>query len=418
MFIAATQLIRELRSLPRAYWVLCAGTFVNRFGTFVYPFLTLYLSRRGLGPGSIGLVLAGYGAGGLAATLAGGWFADRFGRRNAIVCGTFAQAACTLSLAASGDPLILAVLTALAGFAGGFYYPAANALVADLIPAEERLTAYAGLRQAANAGFAFGVAVGGFLMSAGTFWLFAGDALTTAAYGVLALAALPHGLRQNRREARWSEAWAKIRGDRAFRALFVAQLAVAFVFSQFASTYALEVTRRDLRLEVAGAELSPTQVYGLLIGLNGLLILALELPLTRLTRTWQVRRVMAAGYACIGAGFAVNILHGGTGLLAVGMGIFTLGEMLAMPMLSAWISHLAPENMRGRYMGAVAMAWTAGNILGPNIGLRVLVVSPAALWGSCAALGLGAAATILVLGREKPQASPWIAKRKPELAVR
>lgn len=413
MTAQSPSLFHELRTLPRAFWVLCLGTFINRLGTFVYPFLTLYLNRIGLPPGHIGTVLAGYGLGSLASTLAGGWCADRFGRRVSIVAGTFAQALCVMALAFTRDTVLLALLTTLAGFSGGFYHPAASALVADLVGPARRLTAFALLRQAANAGFAFGVATGGFLINHGPFWLFAGDALTTAIFGLLALLALPPGIRKTSREARWSEALAKLRSDSGFWALFAAQLAAAFVFAQFASTYALEIARRRIHLAFAGFVLSPEQVYGLLIGWNGILIIACELPITRVTRILNARRVMAAGYGLIGAGFALNIFDHGILTLGAGITLFTVGEMLVMPMVSVWISHLAPENMRGRYMGALATAWAGGNILGPQIGLTIFAVSPAALWTACAAFGLISATMITFLGREK---RPQESAPRPQLA--
>lgn len=396
-------LFHELRVLPRAFWALCLGTFINRFGTFVYPFLTLYLSRKGFGPEQIGLILAGYGVGSLASMLAGGWFADRFGRRESIVLGTFAQAASLMALYFTTDILGLAALTALAGFSMGFYLPAASALVADLVPPSGRLTAFAVLRQMANAGFAFGVASGGFLINHGPFWLFAGNALATATYGVLAFIALPRGKAMAQAEARWSEALTLLRRDRAFVTLFAAQFAIALIFAQFASTYALEVTRRDLQVTAGGLAFTPAQLYGLLMGWNGVMIILLELPITRVTRTLLVRRVMATGYLLIGLGFALNVVQGGIVPLAAGMTLFTLGEMLVMPMVSVWISHLAPENMRGRYMGALSAAWALGNILGPNIGLRVFAIHPAALWAGCAILGVIAALVITVLGRAREQ---------------
>src|SRR5262245_52956880 len=92
MTMSSNSLTADLRALPRAFWVLVVGTFVNRFGSFVYPFLTIFLGGRGLSLWEIGAVLAGYGAGGLVASLCGGWFADRFGRRNTIVAGTWANA--------------------------------------------------------------------------------------------------------------------------------------------------------------------------------------------------------------------------------------------------------------------------------------------------------------------------------------
>ena len=168
-------LATELRALPRAFWVLFAGTFINRFGSFVYPFLTVLLHRRGFGYGEIAMAVSAFGLGGLLASLAGGWFADRFGRRNSIVLGTFANAGFVFAIYWAHTIPTIVVLTTLAGFTGGFFHPASSALVADLVPAHLQLRAYAALRLAANAGFAFGTATGGFLVSHSTFWLFAGD---------------------------------------------------------------------------------------------------------------------------------------------------------------------------------------------------------------------------------------------------
>jgi MFS family permease len=381
-------LYSDLRSLPRSFWVLVVGTFINRFGSFVYPFLTIFLTKRGLSLGEIGAVIAGYGGGGLLASLAGGWFADRFGRRNTIVAGTLANAVCVFALYYAHTLPELVLLTLCAGVSGGFYHPASNALVADLIPENLRLAAYAVLRQSANAGFAFGTAAGGFLVSHSTFWLFAGDAITTASFGVLALVLLPHGLRYTSTQSRWGEAIARLRRDSRFWAVYAAQFLCALVFSQFASSYALEVARRGLHI----GSLLPEQIYGTLIGWNGFMVLLVELPLTRLTQRYNARRVMCLGYALIGIGFAMNAWSG-SGLLGlfIGMTIFTLGETLALPMVSTWVAHLAPVPMRGRYIGALATSWAGASMIGPWIGLQAFGFSPPALWLGCAGLGVTAA---------------------------
>ncbi|MES1166684.1 MAG: MFS transporter [Pseudomonadota bacterium] len=382
----------DLRSLPRAYWVLVAGTFVNRFGSFVYPFLTLFLTGRNFSRIKIGAVVAGYGGGAVIAGLAGGWFADRFGRRHTIVAGTLANAGCVFALYFATSTPALAVLTLLAGLSSGFYQPASSALVADLVPAETRLPAYAVLRLAANAGFAFGTATGGFLVSHSTFWLFAGDGLTTATFGVIALLLLPHGQRTAHREARWSEALVHIRGNRRFLALYAAQLLTSLVFAQSVSSYALEVTGRNLHAWA----LEPAQIYGLLIGWNGTMIVMFELLLTRVTRRYNPGRVMGLGCALIGLGFASNAVSAGFPGLFAGMTLFTLGEMLSIPMINTWVSHVAPANMRGRYMGALGSAWSTANMVGPALGLMVFGYSPEVLWLGCGLLGL-AGASILVL---------------------
>jgi MFS family permease len=369
---------------------------VNRFGSFVYPFLTLFLTGRDFSRGQIGLIMAGYGGGSLLAGLGGGWFADRFGRRWTIVAGTLANAAAIFSLYFALSPTALVALTLLAGLSNGFYHPAASALVADLVPAELRLTAFAALRQAANAGFAFGTAAGGFLVAHSKFWLFAGDALTTAVFGLIALLLLPTGHRVAHQEARWSVALAHIRHDSRFRALYLAHFLAAWVVVQSVSSYALEITGRRLHV----GPLLPSQIYGLLIGWNGVMIVLFELLLTRVTRRHDARRVMALGCVCTGAGFALNAVGGGLPILFAGMTVFTVGEMLTMPLINAWVSHLAPANMRGRYMGVLGSAWAGANMLGPSLGLQLFGFSPLLLWSLCGLLGLSAAFILLRWGED------------------
>jgi MFS family permease len=391
-------LANELRALPRAFWVLFTGTFINRFGSFVYPFLTILLHGRGFDYGDIGMAVGSFGFGGLLSSLAGGWFADRFGRRNSIVLGTFANALFVFSIYWVHALPAIIVLTVMAGFTGGFFHPASSALIADIVPAHLQLRAYAAQRVAANAGFAFGTAAGGFLVTHSTFWLFAGDALTTASYGVLALLMLPHGLRHTSAQARWGEALRRLRHDGKFWALAAAQFCCALVFTQFASSYSLEVIGRGLVLDLFGVRIAAEQIFGLLIGWNGVLIVLCELPLTRTTQRFEPRRVMCLGYILLGGGFALNAAPGGFATLFAAMTLFTLGEMVAIPMSSTWIARIAPETMRGRYIGALQMAWAAANVVGPQIGLRLYGVQPLAVWLGCGMLGLVAAATLWRFG--------------------
>ena len=390
----------ELRSLPRAYWVLVGGWFVNRFGTFVVPFLTLFLTSRGHPPTSVALVLSMNGLGQFSASLLGGYFSDRFGRRHTIVIGTFANAAAIFSLYFAHEIGAIAGFMFLAGFAGGFYMPASNALLADLVPEPLRLRAYSLQRVAINAGFACGSAAAGFLIGWSIFALFAGDAITTAAFGVIALTMLPHGLRVAKMEASWSQAWVVLRRDGAFWALCASTILTSFVFQQFGSTFSLEVKQRNLTLDLLGWHLGPEMVFGMILAWNGTLVATCELPLTRWTQRFESRNIITLGYLLLGGGFAINALHGGVGMFFGAMTVFTIGEMLSQPMRSAYIAALAPEMMRGRYMGALAMAATSANIFGPHVSLPFHARSPAGLWLTCGALGVLAAVVLACFGRK------------------
>lgn len=387
----SSTLWQELRSLPRPYWILFLGIFINRIGTFVYPFLTITLTRRGFENWQIGLALGGYGIGGLVSTLVGGWFADRFGRKNTIIVGTAMNAASVLAMAWAGSVTSLLPLTVLAGFSVGFFGPAASALVADVVPARLHVRAYAGSRLAANAGFAVGTFLGGLLVNRAPLMLFLGDAATTFAYGLLAVFFLPKGVTASRTEARWSEAWSTMRGNAAFWALLGAQVCVTLVFAQFSTTYSKEILQSHLQVEWLGWRPTAETIFGLLVGWNGLMIVLLEMVLTRFTQRFEPRAVMSLGHALLGIGFGLNAFCQTFAGFFGAMTLFTLGEMLASPLMSAALANLAPEKMRGRYLGALSATWSLGTFIGPQVGFAIYGMNPRLLWFGCAALGLTAA---------------------------
>jgi len=378
-------LTHSLRALPRAAWILFFGTFLNKFGAFVMPFLTIYLTQRGFSLTATGCAVGAYGAGYLMASLLGGYLADTFGRRNTIVLSMFSSAGAMLLLSQARSVPALIGLTWLAGLAGELYRPASNALLADLLPAGQRVTAFSAYRLAFNAGWAFGPATAGFLATRGYFWLFCGDALTSAAFGVVALLALPHGLRNQTKESGWSEALHSLRRDYPFQQVLVAQLAIGFVFFQMFSTFGLAVTR---------AGLSPA-IYGAILSLNGVLVVLCELPLTTITRRFPARRVMAVGYALVALGFGLNWLAQSANGFRWCIAVFTLGEMVAMPVSSAYVADLCPPQMRGRYMGAFGLTWALAMTVSPALGMRLFGIAPALLW-TAGGLSAGAAALIIL----------------------
>src|SRR5512138_2993525 len=184
----------SLRALPRGAWVLFFGTFLNKFGTFVLPFLAIYMTSLGYSVPQSGLAIAGYGVGTLVASILGGHLADQFGRRKVIVASMFSVSLVMLWLSRARELWSIVGLATLAGLTGELYRPASSALLADLVPAGQRVTAYAAYRLAFNAGWAFGPATAGLLAKYSFFWLFIGDAATSLLYGFVAWFALPSGL--------------------------------------------------------------------------------------------------------------------------------------------------------------------------------------------------------------------------------
>ncbi|MDB6023552.1 MAG: Major facilitator transporter, partial [Pedosphaera sp.] len=349
----------KLKALPRPVWVLFFGTFLNKFGTFVIPFLALYLTSRGFSITQAGLAISAYGFGNFMASAVGGHLADTFGRRNTIVFSMFSVAVAMMLLSQATSFGTIIVFTALAGLTGEMYRPASAALLADLIPAGERVTAYSAYRMAFNAGWAFGPAMAGFLAGHSYFWLFLGDATTSFLFGIVAWVALPHGVRAAKQDQGWLPALKIISRDKTFLRVLVASLAISLVFLQMGSTFSLQVT---------GLGFSPT-TYGLLIGFNGLLVVLCELPITTVTQRFPPRRMMALGYALIGTGFALNAFSRTVPAMACVIFVFTLGEMISIPVSAAYVADLAPVQFRGRYTGAAGFTSALALICGPGLGM-------------------------------------------------
>lgn len=385
----------NLRALPAPAWILFGGVFINRFGTFVMPFLVLYLTRIGYSVAQAGLAAGVYGAGHLVASALGGHLADRIGRRNTIVWSMFGSAAAMLALSQARGFAPILLVTFISGVFGELYRPASYALIADLVGPQQRPVAFSLYRFAVNLGFAAGPATAGFVAERSFLYLFIGDAATSLVYGMIALVALPHGLRTYTKEERFGEALRVAARDVPFVMFLLATICVTWIDFQISSTFALHVTSLGF----------PSRDYGMLISLNGVLIVFFELLITAMVQRYRPQPVIALGYFLSGFGFALTGLALTIPALAATVVIWTLGEMIASPMAGAYVARLAPEKYRGRYMGLLAVAWSFGMLAGPPLGTLVFQHNPTALWISCGILGAVSAMILLAQARRQTTAS-------------
>jgi len=158
---------------------LVAAVFIVETGIFaVVPVLPLYLRDRGVGFGTVGLIVGSQFVVSFALQYPMGRLADRFGRRRFLVAGALifaiANGGFVLPLPVAG----MLLLRALQGLGVALFLPAASALVADLSTPERRGRAYGWLQAAPTGGcrpravpFFFGAALGflGLVVSIGAF---------------------------------------------------------------------------------------------------------------------------------------------------------------------------------------------------------------------------------------------------------
>jgi MFS family permease len=385
-------LLQDLRRLPRPVYILIIGQFLNRFGAFVFPFLALILDQRGYSKGEITLVLGALAVGHIAGPLVGGYLADAIGRRNTIVLSLLGSAVTLLGIYAAPTFTALALCALLNGFFNFLFGPAAHALITDLTPPALRLTSFALFRFAINAGFAAGPAVAGFLFTRAPALLFFGDALSTVIFAAFAWIWLPHGLRSIAGRASsprvvlrsWLDACASLRAHHAYRQYLGVLLLTGICFVQIFSL--LSLTTRDRGLE-------PT-VYGALMGLNGLLVALIELPLSAWYQRFPPRRLLAIGNVLMAVGAALFGLAGGIQVFVLAMVVFTLGEIVALPTGLTYSSDLAPEAARGRFFGFRGVTWGFASLFG-SAGVWVYGEIGVTWWLIAATLPLFAAIGIL-----------------------
>jgi MFS family permease len=387
----------SVRSFPRTTWILFAGTFVHRLASFVFPFLALYLTRRGLSVSEAGIALTGYGVGGVTAQFAGGLLTDRIGRRNAIALSMIASAGLVLLVLQARSMIAVVTVVILYSFFAELHRPASYALLADLTPAEHRMAAIAFYRLLVNLAFAIGLALGGLVAAESFVLLFVLDAATSATFCVISLLVLPHGTRTSRSEELklGGGARAAILADRGFLLVLAGIFASAVVYAQTYSTFPLWV--RDLGYD--------EKLYGFLQGANGFLVVAFELAVTAIALRHVRTRMIALGILLTGLGFgAFAPLTSAFGMF-VAVVIWSFGEMFDSPAVAAYTADRAPQHARGRYQSALGVTYGLAFTIGPVVGTAVYQWHREAVWYGSAALGLVGAAFALAAERRPAPAT-------------
>lgn len=424
MTIIANTLARArtaTQGYPRQFWVVFWGVLINTAGaSLVWPFMTIYLRRRLEVPlTEVTLLMTINSVAGLAAVSIVGPVVDRFGRKRAMVAGLASVAVVRALMPQAGTLPAWALLMGLMGACSPLYQVGADAMIADMIAPERRVSAYALLRTIQNLAIAIGPAVGGFIATTSYTLAFYVAAGATVIYTLLILG-LTRETMPGKQQATSSEPapgtpnpsspispgrrgdeaadrnsprgyWPVLR-DRRFMALcglytltFIAASMVMVLLPVYAK-------------EQFGV---PENRYGFIMATNAAMVVFFQFLVTQQTRRYPPWPVLAAGalFYAIGAGSVA--LGAGFAAFWLSMVILTVGELLMSPTATALAAGLAPVEMRGRYMGLFSLTWGVAYGIGPVLG-GVLSdqIAPVAIWYGGLAAGLVAAAGFaLMAGR-------------------
>ncbi len=391
-------MLRPYKELPKTVHILCVGTLINRAGTLLLPFLTLYLTRElGFGVKFASLGMGAIGAGAIAGALTGGDLADRFGRRVVMVISLLGSASVLLFFGHLRSPYAILLSLVLFAWLGDMYRPAASAMIGDLVPSENRPYAFGLMYFAINLGFPVGTVFGGMLAQKWFQALFWVDAITAAIYAVIILAFVRETLPKREQSEKKAEgngsgssdfraALSHILRDKPFIIFCIGALFLGLTYVQSFST--LPVFMGLHGIDVAA--------YGRLIAINGVMIVVIQIPLTAWMKRYDRSIFICLAAAITAVGFGATAFCDTAFLFAMAIMIWTMGEIMNFPFSMSIVTDMAPVAYRARYMGVYTMCFASANMLGAPLGGLVLDTGGGAfLWGGTMALGL--MATMLFL---------------------
>ena len=407
--------MNKFLTLPSTVQLLCLGSLVNRAGQMLVVFLTIYLTEHlGYTETFASYCFGAFGFGAILAALVGGHFADAIGRKVVMLVALVGGGIVLVAFSFLTDPIAILATIAAFAFVSEMYRPASQAMIADVVSPEQRPHAFTLMYLAINLGFAVAPPIGAVLIKwfsfAAVFWF---DAITSMVFGAIILVMIKETLPAQKSDRAddssddmpdasggadqdqsdqvpWAVAFAQILRDRVFVVYCLATFFIAVVFLQGLSTLPLYLRRLGF-----GAE-----DYGRIIMVNGIMIVLLQIPITSIVVKYNRAAVVALASMVSGFGFMLtDYAYTAWGFRLTVM-VWTMGEMMAMPLVAAIVADLAPLSLRARYMGVYTISYSGANMIAAPIGGMILVhYGGSVLWSTCFALGLMSALLFVSIGR-------------------
>ncbi len=344
-----------------------------------------------------GLVVALHGLGGVVSSIGGGVMTDRLGRRPTLL---IAQSSSAFSVALLGfvhHPVAIAGVAFLVGMASNASRPAVQAMMADIVRPEDRVRAFSLNYWAINLGFAVSAAGAGFIVEVSYVAGFLLEAGMTLACAVIIFLKIPESRPTQTPKAAQEEAsvgLGTVLRDGRFMSVVGLSFLVALIFQQGLV---------GLPIAMGEAGFTPAD-FGMVIALNGVLVVVLQIPVTRFIEHRDARRLLVAASLLTGYGFGLTAFAGSVGFFVLTVCVWTLAEIVNAPTQTGLVVRLSPVHGRGRYQGMYTMSWSVAGLVAPLMsGFVIDHLGAEWLWGLCAVIGTVAGLGYGVLMRRLPE---------------
>lgn len=357
---------RTFQGLSREVWWLALITLINRAGTMVVPFLSIYLtSDLHFSLDDVAWIMTAFGLGSLTGSWIGGKLTDKIGYYKvmcfSLVTSGFLFMGMQFLETFNAICIGIFILITVADLSRPAIFVALNAYSKP----ENKTRSITLIRLAINLGMSAGPALGGLIITTlsyhGLFWI---DGFTCILAGFVMLKVL-HPKKARTTDDTTSDAPKSAYGDKSFLIFLASMVIFGIIFIQLVSTIPYFYKE--------GIGLSEFEI-GLLMALNGLLIFVFEMPLIN----WLERKhyskigLMIFGLVITGISFLFLLSNPWIGLIIIGMILLTLGEMIVFPFSNAFALDRAKNGLKGEYMALYSIAFSISHIFAHNIGFHLI----------------------------------------------
>ncbi len=358
---------------PKEIWVLAILTIINRFGTMVFPFLTVYLTTiLGFSLEQAGIIASAFGIGSLIGSYFGGRYSDKYGP-NPVIFVSFAVSGVLfimLQWATTFWPLFLLVL--VASLFGEAYRPAVTTAIGQYVPKSETGRSVALIRLAINLGMTAAPAVGGFVaVSIGYGSLFWIDGITClVAASFLAWVSLNWKQREISKPVvvespEPGHEIAPFR-NKKYMLYLLATFLMSFAFVQW--FYSVPVF---IKSEWGFDE----RYIGLLMAMNCVLVVIIEMPaIHAIEKGNRIKPYVILGLALLAVSYIPFLFSGALIWCVIAALLFTFGEIFYLPFNNSIALNMSPPNRRGDYMAWYWMTWSLTKVVAPTLGLSFIAI--------------------------------------------
>jgi len=345
-------------------------------------FLMLYLTTElGLNIEKAGIIISSYGFGSMLGTYLGGWFSDKIGTKKVQVFSLLIGGTGYIVLGYVKNPLLMSLSLFLLAIVAESFRPAVSTATANSCKPENRARGYALLRLAINLGVSIGPAIGGFLALYDYTFIFWIEGLTSIAAGLF-LHKLFNEPKKNKSplDANTQSAIISPWRDTVFLQLILVLVILGVVFNQLFNTWPLFLKEVYSFTE---------DHIGMLIALNGLMIVIFEMPLVHWVENFKKVPIIALGSFLLCFGFGAVVFSGAGLFIVLTVMIWSVGEMMVFPLLTTFIANLAHDSNRGSYMGMMTFTFSLSFVIGPTLGSWIYnQLGSSALWYTIITAGI------------------------------